>query len=62
MSDKQLACLVCERTSQEIPLISLEFQDRKFYICPQHFPILIHNPGELTGKLPGVENLQPHEQ
>ncbi|HVP21359.1 MAG TPA: hypothetical protein VMS73_05805 [Anaerolineaceae bacterium] len=53
-------CVVCERTNQEIPLLSIEYQDKVYWICPQDFPILIHEPAKLIGKLPGVEKLQGH--
>lgn len=52
-------CVACERTDAQIPLITLEFQNRKFWICPQHLPILIHDPRALTGKLPGAEGMNP---
>jgi hypothetical protein len=29
------------------------------WICPQHLPLLIHNPQQLAGKLAGAENLKP---
>jgi len=54
-------CLVCEQDSQEVPLLTIEYQDRHYYICPQHFPILIHKPAMLVGKLPGAEKLQGGE-
>jgi hypothetical protein len=54
-------CLVCQITNQEIPLLTLTYRDQEFHICPQHFPILIHNPEKLVGILPGAEKLQPHE-
>ena len=61
MNTTQHTCLVCDQSSQEIPLLAIEYQDRQFWICPQHFPILIHHPEQLVGKLPGAEKLQPHE-
>lgn len=60
MSETKHTCLVCDRTKEEIPLITLEYQDQQYYICPQHFPILIHHPEQLAGKLPGAENLEAH--
>ena len=54
-------CLVCERTEQQVPLIQLQYQDNAYWICPQHLPVLIHSPEQLAGKLPGAENLAPHE-
>lgn len=54
-------CIVCDQTSQEVPLISLQYQGTTYHICPQHFPILIHSPQKLVGRLPGAEKLQGHE-
>jgi hypothetical protein len=55
----QPQCIACERTASQIPLITLEFQNRTFWICPQHLPVLIHDPKMLTGKLPGAEGMEP---
>lgn len=56
-SDKQ--CLACQRSDHETPLVRLAYQGATFWICPQHLPILIHNPRQLTGLLPGAENMNP---
>jgi hypothetical protein len=61
MIDDKPRCLVCEQSSQEVPLITIEYQDKAYWICPQHFPILIHKPDQLIGKLPGAEKLTGHE-
>ena len=50
-------CLYCERNSDQTPLIALEYQGTAYKICPQHLPLLIHNPAKLANKLPGAENL-----
>ena len=60
MNPKQPACVVCEQTNQEIPLLAISYQDEQYWICPQHLPILIHKPAELIGRLPGVEKLEGH--
>jgi hypothetical protein len=52
-------CVACNRTGNEIPLITLGYQNKKFWICPQHLPMLIHDPKTLTGKLPGAEGMEP---
>jgi hypothetical protein len=57
MSNKQ--CLVCKRGEQETPLVNLDYREQRMWICPQHLPMLIHNPQELAGQLPGAENLKP---
>jgi hypothetical protein len=52
-------CIACDRTEEKTPLMSFEFKGSGFWICPQHLPILIHDPERLTGKLPGAEDLRP---
>jgi hypothetical protein len=52
-------CLVCEQTSQEIPLIHFDFRGVRYAICPGHLPVLIHDPRSLAGKLPGAESMAP---
>ena len=37
----------------------MQFQGNTYWICPQHLPILIHDPARLVGILPGAENLRP---
>ena len=61
MPETKPQCLACQRSSDEVPLIALEFQGQKYWICPQDFPTLIHQPQKLVGKLPGAERLQGHE-
>jgi hypothetical protein len=58
---QQPSCVACQRTQEEIPLIALLFQNKMHHICPQHLPVLIHNPQMLVGKLPGAEGLTPAE-
>lgn len=52
-------CIACGRGSHEVPLLTLEYRGRSFTICPQHLPVLIHDPGQLVGQLEGAENLRP---
>ena len=54
-------CLACGRSDHETPLVQLLHRGVELYICPQHLPILIHNPVELVGKLEGAEQLRPAE-
>lgn len=54
-------CLACQRGPEITPLLQLAYLDATFWICPQHLPILIHDPARLVGTLPGAENLQPAE-
>ena len=55
------SCLACNRDSETTPLLALEYQGARLWICPQHLPILIHDPNRLVGLLPGAENLSPAE-
>jgi len=54
-------CVACERGTAETPLIRLRYRDGDFWICPQHLPLLIHEPSRLVGKLPGAEDLRPSD-
>jgi hypothetical protein len=47
-----MKCIQCERTSEQVPLIRLEYKGSEYSICPEHLPILIHQPAKLEGKLP----------
>jgi hypothetical protein len=58
---EEKACLACKGDSQVVPLIRLEYQGGAFWICPQHLPVLIHDPNRLAGSLPGAERMQPSE-
>ena len=52
------ACLVCKTSSAETPVTKFYYQESEFYICPQHIPVLIHNPQELVGLLDGADKLK----
>lgn len=54
-------CIVCNRDSEVVPLLSLEYRGATIRICAQHLPILIHDPGQLVGLLPGAEGLEASE-
>ena len=54
-------CVACERGPDTIPLVALEYRGATFWICPQHLPFLIHDPGRLVGRLPGADTLSPSE-
>ncbi len=51
-------CLVCKKSSIETPVTKFHYKESDFYICPQHIPILIHNPQDLVGLLDGADKLQ----
>ena len=52
-------CLACQRGPDVTPLIALEYRGGTAWICPQHLPVLIHDPLQLVGKLAGAEHLRP---
>jgi hypothetical protein len=54
-------CLNCERTENEIPLVSLRYAGGQAWICSQCLPTLIHKPQNLAGKLPGASQIPPAE-
>ncbi len=60
-SSPEARCLECGRTRNDTPLIPLEYLAGSYWICPQHLPILIHEPARLIGTLPGAERLSPAE-
>ena len=41
------ACLVCQATSDEKPIILFEFKGKEYHICTEHIPVLIHNAEQL---------------
>jgi hypothetical protein len=55
-------CFFCQQTSNDIPLINILFQGQNYWICPQHFPMLIHEPKKLAGKIPGLDKWVPFEE
>ncbi len=52
-------CLFCRRDDRLTPLVALRYRDASTWICPQHLPVLIHDPQRLVGVLPGAESLAP---
>ncbi len=52
-------CVACRRGAERTPLIAFEYRGANLFICPQHLPVLIHDPAQLIGKLPGAEDLEP---
>lgn len=52
-------CLVCRTTSDDVPLVTLAFQGANLWVCPQHLPILIHDPAQLVGILEAAGRMRP---
>ncbi len=57
--DPTSRCLVCEQGSDTVPLLAFRYRGAERHICPQHLPILIHEPAALADRLPGAEALGP---
>jgi len=53
------SCIFCGRSQTQVPILVVYYGDQSAGICPEHLPVLIHQPQKLEGKLPGVENLDP---
>ena len=57
-------CLNCGASEADRPLITLKFQGKEQYICPQCLPVLIHKPYQMADKLPNFipsENPPPDD-
>jgi hypothetical protein len=51
-------CLNCDRSESEAVLVSIRFRGAERWICSSCFPLLIHKPEKLAGRLEGAEGLQ----
>jgi len=47
-------CIVCKQTDQEVPILKFKFKGKKYNICSQHVPVLIHKAQSLESLLPGI--------
>lgn len=61
MTDTPRTCIACDRSDDQTPLVHLQYRGNDLWICPQHLPVLIHDPARLVGRLPGAEHLRPAE-
>ncbi|HKJ27022.1 MAG TPA: hypothetical protein VJ965_05265 [Anaerolineales bacterium] len=50
-----MKCQYCERSSEEIPLISFVYKEQDYYVCTAHLPMLLHKPELFADKLPDSE-------
>ena len=57
-SHNEKHCLVCQQNEQAVPLVRVDFKGSQYWICPQHIPVLIHDPQKLEGLLPGAKDMQ----
>ncbi|RLD85342.1 MAG: hypothetical protein DRJ02_10580 [Bacteroidetes bacterium] len=51
-------CLFCKKDEESVPLVQVDYKGKTYHICPQHIPVLIHDPGQLEGMLPDAGDLQ----
>jgi len=51
-----MKCVFCDRTSEEVPLISFEYKGKEYRICTAHLPLLLHKPEMFVGKLADAGN------
>ncbi len=51
---KNKECIVCSQTEQEVPILKFNFKGKKYHICSQHVPVLIHKAQSLESILPGI--------
>jgi len=56
--EQQPMCVACSKNEAEVPLVAFRYGGKEYHICPQHLPVLIHNPKALTGQLPGAEGMK----
>ncbi len=59
MDNDAQTCLACGRDANATPLIALRYRDGSYWICPEHLPVLIHDPARLVGRLPDADRLRP---
>ncbi len=58
-------CLSCNRTSEQIPLLRLEYAGGEYSICPRCLPVLIHTPERLpavAGEWIGSSDRPPDDE
>jgi hypothetical protein len=55
MENHDKNCIICKKNEDEIPLTKFDYKQTEFWICPQHIPVIIHDPSKLTGLLPDAE-------
>jgi hypothetical protein len=55
MESKKNTCVVCKKNENEIPILLMKHKGEELGICPQHLPVLIHEPQKLAGLIDGAE-------
>jgi hypothetical protein len=54
-------CVNCDRPESDAVLLPIRFRRAERWICSGCFPLLIHKPEKLAGRLEGAEGLQAAE-
>jgi hypothetical protein len=50
-----MKCVLCDRTSDEIPVIGFVYRGQEYHVCTGHLPALLHKPEMFAGKLPDAD-------
>jgi hypothetical protein len=48
-------CFQCQIAETETPLLTLTFNNKPLWICPQCLPALIHHPERVADKLSSID-------
>jgi len=56
--EEKKECIICKKGEQEIPVTRFEYKGQEFWICPQHIPVLIHDPHKMADLLPGASEFE----
>ena len=51
-------CIICKKDEDQIPLVKFDYKQTSFWICPQHIPVIIHDPTQLEGLLPDADKFE----
>ena len=44
-------CLLCEKSSDEIPVIAFKYKGQGYHVCTAHLPALLHEPEKFADKI-----------
>lgn len=61
MGDQSITyiCVNCGKSEAEAPVLTMRFQGEEIKLCASCFPILLHRPDQLVGRLKGAEVIKP---
>ncbi len=58
MENHDKNCIICKKDEDQIPLVKFDYKQTSFWICPQHIPVIIHDPSQLNGLLPDADKFE----